>query len=655
MSFGLTDWLLTYLAHSTVLLGLAWLTNRVISEHRLVLREALWRLALVGGLITASLQMITGIEAATGSWSLAPAKITVRAETEPPSTLPATTTSRLAPPRALPPVADSPSVQLAPDSLWRRWLTGFWALGAGTLLALLAISYLRFRRRLRDRYDLAAGTLPMTLRRLERLARTDWIELPTVRLTATRKVGVALARGVRRPEICVPEETLEDFPIERHEIVLAHELAHLHRRDPVWFALTRILERLLFFQPLNGLARRRLQEISEFRCDDWAVRVTGRPISLAKCLTEVAERALDPATAVLAPTMAVSKTHLGRRVARLLKRSYPMPSDKLPRWLAPGAFVLLVMMVLIAPGFRASAAPALEPSEPAPVASEPQALKEPSPESPRPVAPRPPAPPAPLRVSADPPRVEPAPPAPALAPTPPGAVPAAPRPPSPALAPTAPTPGDSHDYEWDHDFELALGELASIAIELEADLAPMIADASAMVAPSMRALEQAVLAAEASSEWIEALDFDDEKLERLHELEERTREMVELEHEALSRHLERAREFEGIHREEIDRLRAETHRALEESAAERRELIERSRQAREQARLERERAHRDELRGHRDVLRGQRDELRGQRGELREEMLRMRHELLEQLRELDEELARDGTEGTLDRADEDKQ
>ena len=39
--------------------------------------------------------------------------------------------------------------------------------------------------------------------------------------------------------------------------MLAHEIAHLVRRDPQWLVLARAIEMVFFFQPLNRLARRR--------------------------------------------------------------------------------------------------------------------------------------------------------------------------------------------------------------------------------------------------------------------------------------------------------------------------------------------------------------------------------------------------------------
>lgn len=53
-------WTLTYLAHSTLLLGAAWLICRGFVQRSHVLRERLWKLAAIGGLVTATLAVIGG-------------------------------------------------------------------------------------------------------------------------------------------------------------------------------------------------------------------------------------------------------------------------------------------------------------------------------------------------------------------------------------------------------------------------------------------------------------------------------------------------------------------------------------------------------------------------------------------------------------------
>src|SRR5207244_13507506 len=92
-----------------------------------------------------------------------------------------------------------------------------------------------------------------------------------------------------RAEICVPELALSELGAEQQRSMLAHELAHLARRDSLWLAGASLIERCFFFQPLNRLARRELETTAEYLSDEWAMRNTRSAVALAKCLATVAE------------------------------------------------------------------------------------------------------------------------------------------------------------------------------------------------------------------------------------------------------------------------------------------------------------------------------------------------------------------------------
>ena len=64
-------WMLTYLLHSTLLLGLAWLASKPLSRWSVAAEEMVWKLALVGALFTASLQLAAGWQPLGGQWRLA--------------------------------------------------------------------------------------------------------------------------------------------------------------------------------------------------------------------------------------------------------------------------------------------------------------------------------------------------------------------------------------------------------------------------------------------------------------------------------------------------------------------------------------------------------------------------------------------------------
>ena len=130
--------------------------------------------------------------------------------------------------------------------------------------------------------------------------------------------------------------------------MLAHELGHLVRQDPLWLGVAVACESLFFFQPLNRLARRRIQEAAEYLCDDWAVRQTGGSLTLAKCLAEVATWMDAGARAVPVAGMAENRSQLVERVHRLVE-GVAVAARGL-RMAVPVAALALSSMAFAAPG-----------------------------------------------------------------------------------------------------------------------------------------------------------------------------------------------------------------------------------------------------------------------------------------------------------------
>src|ERR1051326_8571783 len=63
------DWLLTYAAHSTLLLAGAWLLSIRLRSH--AVRETLWKTALFGAFLTATAQVVLGVTPLPGRVVLA--------------------------------------------------------------------------------------------------------------------------------------------------------------------------------------------------------------------------------------------------------------------------------------------------------------------------------------------------------------------------------------------------------------------------------------------------------------------------------------------------------------------------------------------------------------------------------------------------------
>lgn len=380
-------WLLTYALHSTLLLGLAWVLSRRLSpfRHAPRLEEAVWRTALLGAVATASLHVAVagaGWQPALGSWTLDLGAPAAAAHQAPPVAAPdragslaaiAASDVGLSALAAEPAAARqaSPSEPARPagsDLFTSPGAAGamvlLWAAGTLALLARFAFAHLGLRSRLRPRLEISGGTLFRLLARLvpqsgpglqDRRGRPR-----RVQLTCAHRLPVPVALGIRRPEICVPPRVLSHLDPAAQETLLAHELGHLARRDPLWLNAVALLTCVLFFQPLNWLARRRLRELSELLCDDWAVQRTGQPLTLARCLAEVAGWSLGSSRGALlpAPGMADRPGQLARRVRRLLEATPAPGSDSaeraLPRWLGAAVVALLLAVVAVAPGVSAA-------------------------------------------------------------------------------------------------------------------------------------------------------------------------------------------------------------------------------------------------------------------------------------------------------------
>lgn len=381
MALSLAAWLLTYALHSTLLLcAAALLARRVPGE---AWRETLWKAALVGGLVTATAQSVSGYQPPVGRWSLAAAgemtaevaagpapapvqpaqsihpSIGAAAPAPAPAAAPAeafTESASGSTPAAASPASAAPSTggpQWAASLSTRRLVdlaVGVWMAIAALLMVRIAWRQARLWAMLRRRADV---TDPALLGMMAALRRGAGLWRP-VRLTVCAAAPTPLALG--SGEVCVPPRFLADLDPEQQRSALAHELAHLARRDPAWHFAVGIIEAVFFFQPLNRLARLRLRESAEFLCDEWAARQTGSPLGLARCLAEVASWVAPGRPPIPVGTMAMAEggSPLVQRVQRLTAwRGGAHEGSGTLR--AAGAGMLVLAVAFAAPAVASSA------------------------------------------------------------------------------------------------------------------------------------------------------------------------------------------------------------------------------------------------------------------------------------------------------------
>lgn len=147
--------------------------------------------------------------------------------------------------------------------------------------------------------------------------------------------GAPVVAGVLRPAVMLPDVLFaspDDF-----EAVLAHEFAHLARRDPVLHLAFGLLVLPIAFHPAALLLSRRLQQTRELSCDALAAAALRSPSRYAHSLLSVARQLTGPAShAALA--LFKRSTPLEERIMHLVHNAPPLTRrTRLTRALAAAA------------------------------------------------------------------------------------------------------------------------------------------------------------------------------------------------------------------------------------------------------------------------------------------------------------------------------
>src|SRR5688500_16293839 len=136
----------------------------------------------------------------------------------------------------------------------------------------------------------------------------------TVRVRVSDEVPSPFAARLLRPAIWLPLSLLTRAPVEQIEALLAHELAHIARKDWLWNGVQCVIECLLFFHPAIWWLGRRIRQEREHACDDLAVAACGDAIALAEALAALECERLPSARLALA----AGGGSLVQRISRLL-------------------------------------------------------------------------------------------------------------------------------------------------------------------------------------------------------------------------------------------------------------------------------------------------------------------------------------------------
>lgn len=344
MTDVLLTWLCSYLLHSSLLIGALWAAERAHLLARLATptQETLWRLALLGGLVSASLPLLPSLPQPVPADVVRPAVVAQQAAPVPADVQPVVVDV---------PAAARPSAQLGAlpivTSLAPRahdvaiGFVALWLAGAVLMLLGLALQWAWLRRAVRRLPELGDARWRALA---TRLAADMGLPLPALRHARPGWASPLLAPG---RVLCLPAWCL-DLPDDEARAVLGHELAHLRRRDPDWRLLAAFVKALLWPQALNRVALQRLDLLAELACDAAAAAPCGQRLALAQSLLRCAE-ALKTQGSHHGPALACGAASAGSplfaRVRRLLKGDDDTPRERRGvRW----GLVAVILAALVA-------------------------------------------------------------------------------------------------------------------------------------------------------------------------------------------------------------------------------------------------------------------------------------------------------------------
>ncbi len=182
----------------------------------------------------------------------------------------------------------------------------------------------------------------------------------------TSAVDGPLLLGLFRPVIILPPE-IPDASLGWQRLVIAHELAHLSRRDVAWSLLHALIESIWFFHPAIWLARREARLAQEMACDQAAIRAaSAAPADYGRTLLAVASEVV-----VSPPMLAAGIAESGQTLKRRL-----VAMKHLSHWSTPKTLFVSIAIGLIGavalPQWRlvarADVPPAAQPAPAAPTA-----------------------------------------------------------------------------------------------------------------------------------------------------------------------------------------------------------------------------------------------------------------------------------------------
>lgn len=253
-----------------------------------------------------------------------------------------------------------------PAPFWQKaagWLETYypaivtvWLLGFGFFCIQLA-GGMYYVQRLRRRYNQPVGHIWQE--KLQALAAKVSYSRP-VQLFESALVQTPVALGLFKPLILLPLGMINQISAAEVEAILAHELAHIARRDWLFNLVQALIDALFYFHPAVWWVSATIRAERENCCDDTAVALTGNRLVYAKTLVRLQDLAKTAKTPALALGMDGATRLLHRRPLLLerIKRILHQPQQSaslMEKMIATAILLALITLLTV----RANTPPAL--------------------------------------------------------------------------------------------------------------------------------------------------------------------------------------------------------------------------------------------------------------------------------------------------------
>jgi beta-lactamase regulating signal transducer with metallopeptidase domain len=240
-----------------------------------------------------------------------------------------------------------PSLAEIVGPFWRQAQPGlvcFWGAGAVFCALLAAARIVRFERRLRETLP-APNCLQQLVVRIA--ASLGLNRAPDVRCAECVEVPLVWWAG-GRPTIVLPIGLCRRLDDQRLALILAHEIAHLRRRDH-WVRIIELIVSIVYWwNPLVRLIRRELHQAEDLACDAW---VRWAFPDCTKCYAETVLETAESLSASQLGAQLLPASPLLRSLSLKARIEMILESRFAPRVSKRSLAVVVLVALLVLPAF----------------------------------------------------------------------------------------------------------------------------------------------------------------------------------------------------------------------------------------------------------------------------------------------------------------